>query len=308
MRHFVLFGAVAIAVGTGIACTTSSTTDATAPEGDDGGTTTVPPGTSSSSGGPEAPAGTGGNTGLPCDVQAVLENRCITCHTGVDPGVPRLLTFSDLAAKSNVDPTKTLAQVSLERMRSATLPMPPKPAEPADLDEISVFEEWIAGGTKKGEACTEPQNLDGGTPTIDGGAGDGGCTSNTFWAQGNEGDPLMNPGQVCQGCHQVSGGPAFSAAGTVYPTLTEPNNCNGVGGQGTNLTVIITDAQNREIRIPVNAAGNFYTRTRIRAPFRARITDGVKTRTMMTAQTAGDCNRCHSSIGMNGAPGRILAP
>ncbi len=307
MRHFALFGAVALAVAAGIACTTSATTDATA-DGNDGGTTTQPPGTSSGNGGVEAPAGTGGNTGLPCDVQAVLENRCITCHTGADPGVPRLLTYSDLVATSNVDPTKSLALVSLERMKSATVPMPPKPAEPADLDEIAVFEEWIAAGTQKGAACTEPPNLDGGLPTVDGGAGDGGCTSNTFWTQGNEGDPLMNPGQVCQGCHQVSGGPAFSAAGTVYPTLKEPNNCNGVDGERTNLTVIITDAQNRQIRIPVNEAGNFFTRARIRAPYRARVTDGVTTRTMMTAQTAGDCNRCHSSVGINGAPGRIVAP
>src|SRR5512143_2439287 len=43
-------------------------------------------------------AGTGANTGLPCDVQQLLENRCIGCHLGPSP--KPLLTYSDLLAPS----------------------------------------------------------------------------------------------------------------------------------------------------------------------------------------------------------------
>lgn len=309
-RHVVLFGTVAMAVAAGFACSTSSSEIEPTDTADASSATPTPSTTTTTT--PEGPAGTGANTGLPCDVQAVLENRCLGCHAGQNPGVAPLLTYSDLMAKAASDPTKPLAQLSLERMKSTTAPMPPKPAEAPDPEEIAVFEAWIAGGTKKGAMCTEPPSADAGTPpaAVDAGAGaDGGatCTSGQFWTMGNTGSGLMNPGQTCQGCHQVMGGPAFTVAGTVFPSLGDPNNCNGTNANGT-LTVIITDAQNRQTRIPVNAAGNFYTRARIRAPFRARVTDGTKTRAMGGAVTAGDCNRCHTANGANGAPGRILAP
>ena len=306
MRHAVLFGFVALAVACGFACGSSSEVQ---PTDADGGPPSTLPTSDPASSLPEGPAGTGANTGLPCDVQAVLENRCLTCHDGSMAGVAPLLTYSNLMAKAVSDPTKTLAQLSLDRMKSTTQPMPPKPAEQATADEIAVFEEWITAGAKKGEACTTPPAPgDAGTTGDAGKLADGGalCTSGTFWTKGNDGSGLMNPGQVCQGCHQLMGGPGFTAAGTVYPSAHEPNNCNG--SNVPNLTVIITDAQNREIRIPLNAAGNFYTRTRIRAPFKARVTDGQKTRAMQGTVTRGDCNGCHTESGANGAPGRILAP
>lgn len=309
MRHAILFGFVALAVAAGFACSSSSTVEDTS---SDGGAPSTLPTSDPASTTPEGPAGTGANTGLPCDVQAVLENRCLTCHDGSMAGVAPLLTYSNLMAKAVSDPTKTLAQLSLERMKSATQPMPPKPAEAVSADEIADFEAWITGGAKKGEACTTPPPATDGGSMPSGDAGtklpDGGslCTSGTFWTQGNQGSGLMNPGQICQGCHQVMGGPSFSAAGTVYAGAHEPNNCNGANT--ANLTVIITDAQNREVRIPVNAAGNFYTRTRIRAPFKARVTDGQKTRAMQGSVTRGDCNGCHTENGANGAPGRIQAP
>ncbi len=310
MRHFVLVGVVTIGLAAGIACSTSSGTEAT--NDDDAGTTPSPtPTSTSTSSPPEGPAGTGANTGLPCDVQAVLENRCIACHSGEMAGVAPLLNYADMMKKAVSDPTKTLAQLSLERIKSTTSPMPPKPAEAPDADEIAVFQEWADGGFKKNAtACTDVVPAgDGGTTMVDAGGTlpDGGtCTSGTYWTMGNNGSPLMNPGQVCQACHQVMGGPNLRVAGTVYPTLRDPNNCNGAST--ANLTVIITDAQNRETRLPVNAAGNFFTRNNLRAPYKARVTDGVKTRAMMGTVTAGDCNRCHTVQGANGAPGRIMAP
>lgn len=311
-RHVVLFGAVAAAVLTGFACSSTSSVDANGDGQDGGSSTNTPAPDTTSNPAAEQPAGTGGNTGLPCDVEMVVENRCIACHSGDMAGVPKMLTYSDLMAKAASDPTKTIAQLSLERIKSTTNPMPPKPAEAPSADEIATWQAWADTGYAKGKACSDAPPLgDAGTTTMPDAGGtlpDGGaiCTSGKFWMQGNNGSALMNPGQVCQACHQIMGGPSMSIAGTVYPTLHEPNNCDGASTNG--LTVVITDAQNRVTQIPVNAAGNFYTRAKIFAPYKAKVVSGGKERAMMTAQTAGDCNRCHTQQGANGAPGRIMAP
>jgi hypothetical protein len=253
-------------------------------------------------------AGTGAATGLPCDVQQLLENRCIGCHLGASP--PALLTYADLLKPSS-DPTKNLAQKSLERMKSTTSPMPPAPAVAPDAQEISVMEKWVTAGTPMGAVCTPPAGdggVDGGdagpvtnpynTPTV--------CTSMTTWNGGNNGSSRMRPGGACITCHTMRGGPAYSVAGTVYPTAHEPNDCNGVNAGG--VTVVVTDANGVVTNLPVNSVGNFYTRNKIAAPFHVKVTNGAKQRVMAGALTAGDCNSCHTLAGVNGAPGRIMAP
>jgi len=306
MRHLILVGSLALAIGAAFACSSSSneaSDDATSDEaGAEETGAKLPPLSPSSSG----QAGTGQNTGLPCDVQAVLEDRCIACHSGTSP--PPLLSYADLLAKSKVDPTKTMAQLSLERMKDKMSPMPPKPAEAPDPEEIKTFEDWVGAGSPKGAICTDPPP-DGGAPK-DGGAGDGGagtCTSGTLWKDGNNGSPLMHPGAACNACHQVMGGPNLRIAGTIYPTLHEPNDCNGKAPPPP-LTVVITDKNGKVTNLPVNAAGNFFTRARVNAPYKAKVTDGTKTRAMTGSVTAGDCNSCHTDLGANGAPGRVMAP
>jgi hypothetical protein len=243
-------------------------------------------------------AGTGANTGLPCDVQQVLENRCIGCHLGPSP--PALLTYDDLMKPSS-DPTKNLAQKSLERMQSTSSPMPPPPAVPPDATEIATFQSWVSQQMPKGASCTTPP------PTTDGGAtGAGGptvCTSgktNTAPEGAN-----MKPGEACITCHTKAGGPAFVVAGTVYPTAHEPNDCVGVAG---GINVVITDKNGVATTIPVNTNGNFMYRGVIAAPFHAKVVNGAKERAMGGTLTAGDCNSCHTTAGANGAPGRIMAP
>jgi mono/diheme cytochrome c family protein len=313
MRHLVLWGSVALAIGAAFACGGSKSSD-TADDteagvvdpNDEGGTAALPP-----SGAPEGPAGTGLATGLPCDVQAVLENRCLACHGGQMTGVPPMLNYDDMMVKSKVDPTKTLAQLSLDRMKSTTSPMPPPPAAKPDPDEIQTFADWVNAGTPKGAVCTDPPPLavDGGTLTDGGDAGSTAlkCTSGKTWAGGNTGSPLMNPGFACNACHQVQGGPNLRIAGTVYAGLHELNGCDGKGPPPA-LSVIITDKVGKVTTLPVNAAGNFYTQVKILAPYKAKVTDGVTTRAMTGSVTAGDCNSCHSEVGANGAPGRVMAP
>ena len=115
----------------------------------------------------------------------------------------------------------------------------------------------------------------------------------------------MHPGKPCISCHSATGGPSFVIAGTVYPTIHEPDDCNG-SGTG-NLSVLIIDATGKTHTMPVNAAGNFTRVTSIPLPYRAMIVDGAKVREMKTPQTDGDCNGCHSEAG-NHAPGRVMAP
>ena len=250
-------------------------------------------------------AGTGAVTGLPCDVQQLLENRCIGCHLGKSP--PALLTYDDLLGPSS-DATKNLAQKSLERMKSTTAPMPPSPAVAATPEEIATLEKWVTAGTPRGTVCTPPPGdggADGGpggtnpynTPTV--------CTSKTTWNQGNQGSSRMRPGGACITCHTMRGGPAYTVAGTVYPTAHEPNDCNGVNG---GLTVVVTDKNGTVTNVAVNTVGNFYSRANIVAPFTVKVTSGAKVRAMGGALTAGDCNSCHTLAGLNGAPGRVMAP
>jgi mono/diheme cytochrome c family protein len=115
----------------------------------------------------------------------------------------------------------------------------------------------------------------------------------------------MDPGQACITCHTIKKGPAFKIAGTIYPTAHEPDDCYGIGGP---LNVIVTDANGTVTTIKVGASGNFSSRAAIVPPFHVKVTDGVKERAMAGALTAGDCNSCHTEQGLNGAPGRIVAP
>lgn len=242
-------------------------------------------------------AGSGAVTGLPCDVQQVFENRCIGCHLGPSPAA--LLTYDDLK-KPSKDPSKTLAQASVERMKSTTNPMPPAPALAATPEEIAVVEAWVNAGAAKGDACTTPGAANPATnyntPLQ--------CTSGRTWGGGEE-NSSMDPGRACITCHTRQGGPNFTIAGTVYPSAHEPNDCYGVSG---GLSVVVTDKAGKVVTLTVNGAGNFSSKQAITPPFSVKVTGNGKERVMMGTLTAGDCNSCHTPTGANGAPGRIMAP
>jgi hypothetical protein len=323
MRYAILSGSFALAFGAAIACSSNDLDTEVTDAGDasvaDTGRASPPVVDSATRNRGEGPAGTGSNTGLPCDVQAVIENRCLACHDGIK--APPMLNYTDLIAKAKADPTKTVAELAVIRMTStdpATV-MPPPPAVGPEPAESTVFEDWVKAGTPRNAlACTDPPP-DGGAPGdggLDGGpipvgdAGDGGkiCTSGTYWTMGNTGSPLMHPGLACNACHVVSGGPNLRIGGTDFPTVNEADDCNGKGPP-PELTVIVTGADGKEFTMEVNAAGNFFLRTmQPKPPFRARVTDGTKTRAMAGSVTSGDCNSCHTATGLNGAPGRIVQP
>jgi len=142
------------------------------------------------------------------------------------------------------------------------------------------------------------------TPTV--------CTSGQYWTLGSTKSASMNPGLACRSCHitlGAAGSDDFDISGTVYPTAHEPDLCNGIGV----TSVIITDANNATHVLAVNSVGNFYNNDalgflKIPVPYTATVVSGTSTRAMLTAQTNGDCNSCHTVAGTSAAPGRIMTP
>ena len=253
-----------------------------------------------------ADAGVAGG-GLPCDVQTLLVNRCDTCH-GTTPaaGAPRsLVTYADLTKPDPVNTAMTEAQVALARMQSATSPMPPAPAAAATSSEIATLQNWINGGYPSG-SC----GGDAGAPPVDPLNATPTCTSNVTYGGGSDGSGSMYPGQACITCHASRGGeaPTFVIAGTLYPTGHEPNNCDGVNGT-TGARVVVTAGNGTSVTLTPNSAGNFYSSTSMSPPYTAKVVNaaGVE-RVMISTASIGDCNRCHTQTGANGAPGRITLP
>jgi mono/diheme cytochrome c family protein len=229
-------------------------------------------------------------TDLPCDVETVLSARCWSCHGQTPtPGAPSLTSVAAFTAQSHFDRSQSVAAVAVARMQSATAPMPPPPAAPATADEIAALASWIAADTPAGNGCGPI------------------CTSGTTWPWGNEGSPDMNPGMACKGCHSLGEGPVFSVAGTLYPTVHEPDLCNGADAS-TGAHVVITGADGRSLTLAPNSAGNFFSEMVVALPYRAKVVTAAGERAMTAQQTSGDCNSCHTQVGANGAPGRIMLP
>jgi mono/diheme cytochrome c family protein len=262
------------------------------------------------------PTAISGNSGLPCDVQKVLEDGCIACHGGNQS--PRMLSYADLTAPSPQYPGQTVAQRSLARMQAGT--MPPAPATAATSAEIATFQAWVNAGTPQGTQCNAPAGgADAGAPSTNNNYNTAVvCTSGKTWAPppppADGTGSTMDPGQACIACHQMKGGPRFAVAGTVYPTAHEPDMCEGVSSGA--LTVVITDKNGTVVNLKVGSTGNFESQNPrpdsgvapLVPPFTAKVTNGTTMRAMAGAITAGDCNSCHTESGANGAPGRIMAP
>lgn len=131
------------------------------------------------------------------------------------------------------------------------------------------------------------------------------CTSGVRWKLGDQRSPLMHPGVACIACHAMRfDSPRFSAAGTVYATGHEPDNCNGA----TAATVMITDAGGATFSLQTNAAGNFYVASTLAFPIQARVVANGTSRAMTGVVMTGDCNSCHTQDGTQSAPGRIVLP
>ncbi len=325
-----------VGVSAGAACSSSTkpaddagdTADAASSVGTDASSQTDA--TRGSGPGPEAgpgASGDGGGTGvqtsdLPCAVATLLANNCQRCH-GDPPtnGAPMsLITRADLLAPSPSHATLTVAASAVTRI-SATdgTVMPPPPASPLSAADITTFDAFVSsglpvGGCSGGTSGGDDAGVEGDSGARDAGADAGSptvvCTSGTMWTEGDHGSALMHPGEACIACHTVDHGPTFAAAGTVFPTLHEPDNCDGANLSGM-AVIDIVDSKGVETKIPVDSVGNFHAyadQVTITPPFSAAVVEGTKSRAMTEHQTTGDCNGCHTVEGASGAPGRIMEP
>lgn len=243
--------------------------------------------------------------GLPCEVQSLLRKRCQGCHA--DPPVEGafipLLSYTDLTARSKIDSAVTVAARSVRRIKDSLRPMPPAPATPITVSELTPLQAWIDAGTPRGK-CEQ-------TPTADPYDASPACTSGKYWTAVDSGSPWMNPGRACIKCHRQypSFAPLFSVAGTVFATAHEPDKCFGVPLE-MGAQVMITDANGVELPpIRVVSGGNFNAIfNALSLPYRAKVVVGDQERVMLTPQTSGDCNACHTQTGSQGARGRVIVP
>lgn len=115
------------------------------------------PGGAAADGGTTAPEPQAA-TGLPCDVDAVLERRCRQCHTSPPQfGAPMPLTSHDaLTAPARTDASKKVYEMVLARIESDARPMPPPPNERLSQADHDTLAGWIAAGAPRStEACGE---------------------------------------------------------------------------------------------------------------------------------------------------------
>ena len=226
-------------------------------------------------------------TGLPCDVQRVLEDNCQGCHGEPPVNAPMpLVSYDDLTQYVGAVP---MAQLAVERMLDGAKPMPPTPFTSVPAGDVAILQAWIDSGMPRGTCAPGPF-----------GVGER-CTSGQ--TRGGVEGSNMRPGEACLGCHRA-GEERLTLAGTVYPTGHEPNQCVGASG----VTVEITEATGVKHSLPVSGGNFHYSRT-LALPYTARVisADG-RVRAMMASQTNGDCNSCHTQDGAMNAPGRIVAP
>jgi hypothetical protein len=143
---------------------------------------------------------------LPADVKTLMAQSCVSsqCHWGPgDARKPPLSSFVDMTAPSSADPSQSVAERSLSRMKNAKDPMPPDALLPAA--QVSVLEKWVNGGQKP-VACAPGEKPDAGPVP----GGDGGTTGPDEFAvaptcTGGAGstshNSSMDPGRACNSCH-----------------------------------------------------------------------------------------------------------
>jgi hypothetical protein len=128
----------------------------------------------------------------------------------------------------------------------------------------------------------------------------------------------MAPGQTCIACHAYSnaGGdgmeaPTFAFAGTVYATAHEPDGCAGgpIPTGGERAEIEVKSANGQRYVAQVGDGGNFMLEdATLVFPIEATVRYQGRSREMVQSQITGECNRCHTTQGAEGAPGRIMLP
>jgi hypothetical protein len=140
-----------------LACTADPTADADAESGSEVGSG------STADAGDSAADETGDATStLPCDVAAILDAHCGSCH-GAAPsfGAPMaLVDYADLQVPAVTDPTRPVSALVAERMVDDQRPMPP--THDVSAADLAIVLDWIAAGTPSGTETCDPIDETGG--------------------------------------------------------------------------------------------------------------------------------------------------
>jgi hypothetical protein len=110
-------------------------------------------------------------------------------------------------------------------------------------------------------------------------------------------DGNHNAGASCLTCHNGTTAPQWTLAGTLY---TSPAGAAPQPG----ATIIVTDANGTEVKIPTANNGNFWTTTKLTFPVTVAASECPNTEAMTAQVQVGDCNSCHTG----GGNGRIYLP
>lgn len=238
---------------------------------------------------------------LPCEVRAVIEHHCVSCHSSppTSGATFSLVSRFDFLQPSTV-PGESVGQRSAARMKSLDAPMPPESEPPAGPAAILAIEQWVGEGMPAGDCgaiAPKPARTT--------------CASGELWAMGDMGSAEMNPGLPCRSCHQMLAPElAYFFAGTVFPSFHEQDLCLSPPPPEARIEILDSDGAVTLTLLP-NAAGNFTSSAVVAGvplPYRARLVAGGLSRSMTTLQQSGDCNGCHTEQGENDAPGRLVWP
>ena len=237
------------------------------------GTTSGSSGSSgTSSGDASAPPPPPPGAGIPCDVLAILQTKCVACHSDppVNGSLSGLVTITDLMATAKEDPTKNLAQLSLSKMQGGTMP----PGSPSPAADVAAFQAWANAGFVG--TCG-----DGGTPPP---------PSDVF----TNAPPYVktvaqsahNAGKDCMdGCHNHG----FTFAGTIY---------DAAGKAVAGAEVRLVDANGKAISVHSGSDGNFHSSSSWTGPAHVGARDATNKALMVsTLATGKGCNGCHTNGG-----------
>lgn len=104
------------------------------------------------------------------------------------------------------------------------------------------------------------------------------------------GDGNHNAGMDCLSCHgdvTMELDSRWTVAGTLYDTATGTNPLAGA-------TIIVTDADGKELSLVSASNGNFFTTEPVTLPLSVRASACPDDITMSSPATDGSCNTCHT--------------
>jgi hypothetical protein len=149
------------------------------------------------------------------------------------------------------------------------------------------------------------------------------CFSQSKWTRGAEPSEEMYPGYACRACHLGQNfqgqNPTLVSApltanffiGTIYGGFNEADGCNANAVPAGTVIEILDSTGQLKHTLEVSPSGNFRSFNNepgLSLPYTVRVRSNGKVRVMATPQMDGDCNRCHTEQGREGAPGRIVWP